>query len=93
MRTDSVDTHTIKFDMGQSAGYKESLSIPPFWQKASAELPNEWPKCIAMMKMTVVAKNGIDIRVLLHPKPPINDTSEPIYELEINAKQKQKTEN
>ena len=43
------------------------------------------------MKTAVLAKDGIKIRNLIRTRPPVNDPTEPMYELEI-TKQKQKNE-
>ena len=65
--------------MVQSAGYKNPLSMSPFWQKATAEPPMEWTKQTAMMEMAVLAKNGIDVRTQLRAKPPIVESTELLY--------------
>ena len=71
--------------MAKSAGYKNPLSISPFWQKASTEPLLEWPNFPAMMEMDFLAKDGMQKRSLLRPKPPTIDPTEPIYEFENNG--------
>ena len=72
--------------MAQSAGYtKNPLNINPFWERASAEPPLEWTKWAAIMEMAVFAKDGMEIRNLLRPKPQHADPVEPVYEIEIQG--------
>ena len=71
--------------MAQSAGYKNPLTIPPFWLKSTAEPPLERTKWTAMMEMAILAKDGIDVWALLCAKSPNIEPTEPIYELEING--------
>ena len=75
--------------MAQSAGYsKNSLKINPFWERASAEPPLEWSKWAAMLEMAVFAKDGIEIRNLLRPRPTLVEPAEPMYKLEIQGEKK-----
>ena len=71
--------------MAQPAGYKNLMSIPPIWQNATAEPPMEWTKWTSRMEIAVLAKNGIEVRILLYLRPPIIDPTEPIYKLEIDG--------
>ena len=71
--------------MAQPAGYRNPLSIPPLWQRASVEPPLEWSKRAAMMEMAVFAKDGIEVKVLLRTKTPVIEPSEPTYKVEITV--------
>ena len=72
--------------MAHLSGYsKNPLNINPFWEKASAEPLLEWSKWAAILEMAVFAKHGIEIRSLLRAKPPLVESSEPIYELEVTG--------
>ena len=72
--------------MAQQAGYsKNPLNINPFWERASAEPPLEWTKWAAIMEMAVFAKDGIEIRNLLRPKPSLTDPVDPVHKIEIQG--------
>ena len=72
--------------MAQSTGYKNQLIFPPFWSKALAEPPLEWRIWTAIMEIAILAKDRIDVRIILHPKVPITNLTEPIYELEVEGR-------
>ena len=72
--------------MAQPAGdSKNPLNINPFWERASVEPPLEWTKWAAIMEMAVFAKDGIEIRNLLGPKPSLTDPVELVYDIEIQG--------
>ena len=72
--------------MAQPSGFtKKPLSINPFWEKASAEPPLEWSKWAAILEVAAFIKDGIEVRNLVRAKPPLFETPEPIYELEISG--------
>ena len=64
---------------------KNPLTINPFWEKASAELPIEWFKWAAILEMAVFAKDGIEVRNLLRTKQPLIEPPELIFEIEIKG--------
>ena len=72
--------------MAQPPGFsKNQLNINPFWERESAEPPLEWTKWAALLEMAVFAKDGIEVRNLLRKRPPLVESSEPVYEFEITG--------
>ena len=72
--------------MAQPPGFsKNQLNINPFWERESAEPPLEWTKWAALLEMAVFAKDGIEVRNLLRTRPPLVESSEPVYEFEITG--------
>ena len=82
--------------MAQPTGFiRNPLSTNPFWERDLAEPPIEWSNWAAIVKMAVLAKDGIQVRNLLRDKPELVDTHESILEVEIpeetDAQKKQRT--
>ena len=78
--------HKLSYDMAQPTGYsKNPLNFDPFWEKTSAEPPLEWSKGAAIFEMAVTAKDGIEVINLQRNKPPLIESTESIYEVEING--------
>ena len=73
--------------MAQPAGFTQNLlSIDSFWERASVEPPLECSKWAAIVEKTVFAKDGIEIRNILHDKLELVDLTEPVFEVEITGK-------
>ena len=67
--------------MAQSATKDRALlGIEPFWEKLTLEPPLRWDRWQIMLKLAIMAKEGISIDVLLE-NPPDNVIlpPEPIY--------------
>ena len=72
--------------MAQSAGYKNPLSIPPFWLKAFLAPPLELSKWAAIMKLAIFDKDGIEVGILLRTRPPMLEPTIPTNVAEISFK-------
>ena len=71
--------------MAQSAARERSLlGIEPFWDKPTLEPPLRWDRWQIMLKLTIIAKEGISIDILLED-PPDKDILPPesIYEDDV----------
>ena len=68
--------------MAQSA-LKDSgnspLRIQPFWEKATLEPPLRWEHWRTQLKLAILAREGIDVDLLL-ADPPVILPREPTYE-------------
>ena len=52
--------------MAQSATKERALlGIEPFWEKPTLEPPLRWDRCQIMLKLAIMAKEGILIDILL----------------------------
>ena len=68
--------------MAQSAGKERAvLGIQPFWENPTLEPPLRWDRWQIMLKLAILAKDGISIDAL-REEPPNKVTllSEPIHE-------------
>ena len=68
--------------MAQSAGKERAvLGIEPFWEKPTLEPPLRWDRCQIMLKLAIMAKDGISIEALREdPANKVTLLSEPVYE-------------
>ena len=69
--------HSKRYHMAQSA-VKESalLGIEPFWEKPTLERPLRWERWQIMLKLAILAKEGISIDTL-RENPPYKVTFPP----------------
>ena len=68
--------------MAQSATKERALlGIEPFWEKPTLEPPLRWDRWQIMLKLAIMAKEGISIDILLEdPQGKVILPLEPIYE-------------
>ena len=68
--------------MAQSAAKnRKLLGIEPFWEKPTLEPPLRWDRWQIMLKLAIMAKEGISIDTLLEDSPnKVILPPEPIYE-------------
>ena len=71
--------------MAQSATKERALlGIELFWEKPTLELPLRWDRWQIMLKLAIVAKEGISIDILLGDRPDkVTPPPEPIYEIDV----------
>ena len=80
------DSHTYLYGQGyhmeQSATKEPALlGIEPFWDKPTLEPPLRWDRWQIMLKLAIMAKEGISIDILLEDPPDkVILPPEPIYE-------------
>ena len=83
--------------MAQSAGKERAvLGIEPFWQKPKLEPPLRWDRWQIMLKLSIMAKDGISIDTLREDPPnKVTRPPEPIYEdnNENSTSQSERAEN
>ena len=67
--------------MAQSATKERAiLGIEPFWEKPTLEPPLQWDRWQVMLKLAIMAKEGISIDTLLDDPPDkVTLPPEPIY--------------
>ena len=71
--------------MAQSATKKRALlGIEPFWDKPTLEPPLQWDRWQIMLKLAVLAKEGISIDILLKDLPE-KVSPDPIYEDNVES--------
>ena len=81
--------------MAQSAHKERAiLGIEPFWDKPTLEPPLQWDRWQIMLKVAVMAKEGISIDTLLEDPPEkVTLPTEPIYEDDVeNSTSQSKTD-
>ena len=71
--------------MAQSATKERALlGIEPFWEKPTLEPPLRWDRWQIMLKLAIMAKEGISIDILLgDPPDKLILPPEPIYEADV----------
>ena len=71
--------------MAQSATKERALlGIEPFWEKPTLEPPLQWDRWQVMLKLAIMAKEGISIDTLLdYPPDKVTLPPEPIYEEDV----------
>ena len=71
--------------MAQSATKERAiLGIEPFWEKPTLEPPLQWDRWQVMLKLAIMAKEGISIDTLLDDPPDkVTLPPEPIYEEDV----------
>ena len=71
--------------MAQSATKERALlGIEPFWEKPTLEPPLRWDRWQIMLKLAIMAKEGISIDILLEDPPDkVILPPEPIYEADV----------
>ena len=71
--------------MAQSASKERALlGIEPFWEKPTLEPPLRWDRWQIMLKLAIMAKEGISIDILLEDPPDqVTLPPEPIYEDDV----------
>ena len=71
--------------MAQSATKERALlGIEPFWDKPTLEPPLRWERWKIMLKLAIMAKEGISIDTLLEDPPDkVTLPPEPIYEADV----------
>ena len=71
--------------MAQSATKERALlGIEPFWDKPTLEPPLRWERWQIMLKLAIMAKEGISIETLLEDPPDkVTLPPEPIYEADV----------
>ena len=71
--------------MAQSATKERALlGIEPFWEKPTLEPPLRWDRSQIMLKLAIMAKEGISIDILLGDQTDkVTLPPEPIYEIDV----------
>ena len=71
--------------MAQSATKERALlGIEPFWDKPTLESPLRWERWQIMLKLAIMAKEGISIDTLLEDPPDkVTLPPEPIYKADV----------
>ena len=74
--------HSKRYHMAQSAVKERALhGIELFWEKQTLEPPLRWDRCQIMLKLAILAKEGISIDTLREDPPDkVTFPPEPIYE-------------
>ena len=80
--------------MAQSATKERALLvIEPFWDKPTLEPPLRWDRWQIMLKLAIMAKEGISIDTLLDDPPDkVTLPPEPIYEVNVKNSRAQVNE-
>ena len=88
------------YHKAQSATKERALlGIEPFWEKPTLEPPLRWDRWQIMLKLAIMAKEGISIDILLEDPPDkVTLPPEPIYEDDVEnstaqSKQDRRTRN
>ena len=80
------NSHTFLYKQGYHMAQSETkeralLGIEPFWEKPTLEPPLRWDRWQIMLKLAIMAKQGISIDILLKDPPDkVILPPEPIYE-------------
>ena len=71
--------------MAQSATKERALlGVEPFWEKPTLEPPLRWDRWQIMLKLAIMAKEGISIDIPLgDPRNKVILPPEPIYETDV----------
>ena len=71
--------------MAQSATKERVLlGIEPIWEKPTLEPPLRWDRWQIMLKLAIMAEDGVSIDILLDDPPDkVTLTPEPIYEDDV----------
>ena len=71
--------------MAESATKERAiLGIEPFWEKPTLEPPLQWDRWQVMLKLAIMAKEGISIDTLLDDLPDkVTLPPEPIHEEDV----------
>ena len=77
--------YSWRYHMAQSATKERALlGIEPFWEKSTLEPPLRWDRWQIMLKLAIMAKEGISIDILLEDPPDkVTLPPEPIYEDDV----------